>query len=132
MNRYLFLGSSLFLLILIFLDTNEVRKENLVGCYTQKKIQPADKICLHFDGTYKQYGGLDMGIPKEYNSGVWLFYSAKVNNDVMAGVTLKNFYDKLEGVSELDLFPYKDIFGEITFNRSAGGLNFYYVKTSDI
>jgi hypothetical protein len=126
------LGSILFVIVYMFLLSGmSFQLERVEGCYTQESVLPIDKICLYTDGKYEQ-----LSIPEGkknfevYNSGGWRSYSTKENDHRIIDVNLSGFFDRFGDSSELDISPYKNMFGKVLFmvGGDRNGGDRYYIR----
>ncbi len=110
--KFIVLGLAALTVILAFLGGVIWPLNDIVGCYSQNNIQPYDKICLREDKTYEQFS-LDNKIKeyKLYNKGIWRSYKASEDNGEVLGVVLEQYFDRHGDNSELDIFPYRNMFG---------------------
>jgi len=100
----------------------------VVGCYFQDDIEPYDRLCLYEDGSYEQFSLNPSGEFERYNSGSWRSYSSQSNGEKMVGVTLSDYFDRFEDRSELDFFPYRNMFNKELFVTGPIDQQRFYVK----
>lgn len=112
-----FLSLIFFIVVCIFLLHGvSFQPRSVDGCYIQENVLPVDKICLYKGGKYEQLSiSESLNSFDVYNSGDWRSYLAKENDNEVIAVNLSNFFDRFGDNSELDIFPYKTMFGRILF-----------------
>lgn len=100
----------------------------VTGCYFQGDIEPFDRLCLYEDRRYEQFSLNASGEFESYNSGKWRSYSSQSNGEVIIGVTLSDYFDRFEDNSELDFFPYRNMFNKKLFVTGPINQQRFYVE----
>lgn len=134
MKVFIIIFSSIALVYSLLINgvSQPVSEKEIEGCYFQKIKTPFNKICLKTDGRMEQFTISDHGTDFElYNKGTWRSYSvAEYGNEVAAAV-LNNYLDPLSDQTEVDIIPYKGLFGQISFvvsGRSNGDDKIYILE----
>lgn len=116
------------LVYLVFLYGFNKPLDVVTGCYFQDDIEPHDRVCLYDDGKYEQFSQNEAGELERYNTGDWRSYSSQLNGEKMIGVTLSDYFDRFEDRSELDVFPYRNMFNKSMFVAGPSDQQRFYVK----
>lgn len=104
---------------------------SITGCYFQNNIEPYDQLCIYEDGSYEQFSQNETDKFESYNSGKWRKYTSKVNSDHIVGVTLSDYFDRFEDQTELDIFPYQNMFNKELFVTGSMTQQLFYVKKQE-
>ncbi|WP_163834533.1 hypothetical protein [Spartinivicinus ruber] len=108
---FAFLGGCLFLF-----HGYSTPLKDFKGCYVQNTVKPIDKICVYQNGKYEQFAFDDKHKTLvSYNIGLWRSYLTKEGNHEDVGVVLNKYLDNAGVIIELDIFPYKNLFGKEIF-----------------
>ncbi len=115
-------GALLLVALLVALLPTNKPVHDIAGCYEARNELSIDHLCLAPSGVYQQLFALAeaAGPADKYNEASWRSFFYARRHDTFTAVVLYDFVRKgargeVEEIAEIDIQPYKDMFGVATF-----------------